>query len=66
VPVISSPVNGNSSMSGISDIICVIKATGYVIHSRRYLPFKRVVLFEGDTDRNHLVTKSVTTVSMPH
>lgn len=35
----------------------MITATGYVIHSWRYLSVKRVVLFEGDTDINHFITK---------
>jgi len=47
------------------NLIRVITAIRNVVHGRRYLPVKRIVLFEGDTDRNHLVTKSVTTVSMP-
>jgi len=47
-------------------LLSVITAIRNVVHSRRYLPVKSVVLFEGDTDRNHLVTKSVTTVPMPH
>jgi C4-type Zn-finger protein len=54
-------------MSVISDIICKCDySNSNVVHIRRYLPVKRVVLFEGDTDRNRVVTKSVTTVSMPH
>jgi hypothetical protein len=46
-------------MSDIRHILLsVITPIRNVVHIRRYLPVKRVVLFEGGTDRNHLVTKS--------